>query len=367
MTYCHSIDWLQLHVKCPVTISAQDNFKYHVVKQDGQTRHFREVYEISVLTEAGNFETCATLATKPHSSFLGADMGLLKIANKYLYSPDLIGFVNELLRQFNFRFHAISRIDVALDFQQFNGGLPPETFIKRFLSGEVLKRQKSSFSVVGDHHAVNNYKYLRFGSRTSEICYYLYNKSAELAENKEKPWIRDYWKAAGFDTAKDVWRIEFSIKSSARELLDIETGEIIPFKALEVCQPEISFLLYKALFYKYFSFVKAQGISRKDRMEPVDLLTLEKPMIAIVRTCPKMESTRMDKVFIKRLEQHNIAMRSIDVNYAFYGAKLLYEYIERRGLIKWYLQRFPNGTADLTIMAKKAGFVHDEYLQATLI
>ncbi|WP_143306851.1 hypothetical protein [Chitinophaga vietnamensis] len=366
MNYCHVIDWLQLHVKCPVSIEAKDNFKYHTEKLDLQTRHFKEVYEISVLMPSGIYERCATLACKPHASFLGGDMGLLKIENKFLYQPDLRRFVAELLEQYNFRFHAISRIDIAMDFISFKDGLSPEKFIRDFLGDIYLKKHKAKFSVSGEHQSCNTFEYLRFGSKTSELNYYLYNKSRELEANKNKPWIREMWAAAGFDEKETVWRLEFSLKSSCKELLDYDGGEVVPFNGLEVITPEMSFTLFKTLFHKHFSFVHNNQGNRKDRMEEVHLLELIRPNTRVLRLSDKLESSRMDKVFIRRMEQHNNDMRKIDVNYAFYGAKILFEYIEKRALVKWYLKHFPNGSADLSAIGKRAGFISDEYRQQEL-
>ncbi|SEW50630.1 hypothetical protein [Chitinophaga arvensicola] len=366
MNYVHAIDWLQIHVKCPVAIQAKDNFTYHTEKTDYQTRQFREVYEISVLMPSGAYERCAVLACKPHAAFLGGDMGLLKIENKFLYQSDLKQFVVALLEQYHFKFHSISRLDLALDFTSFNGGLPPEDLIKNFLQEKWLKKHKAKFTVVGDHMERNAYEYLRFGAKTSEINYYMYNKSKELDFNKDKPWIRAMWEQAGFHPDAQVWRLEFSMKSSCKELVDYDFGEVIPVKALAIIDGDNSFTLFRTLFYKHFTFVRNTNGNRKDRMNEVDLLTLEKPNTVVLRLTEKMESTRMDKVVIKRMEAHNQYVRTIDKNYYLYGAKILMEYLIQRNLIEWYLQHFPGGSAELSVLGRKAGLITDEYLQQGL-
>lgn len=363
--YTHSIDWLQIHVKTPASISPKSG-RFSVELQDYQTRHFKEVYEIQFLTPAGSLERCATLACKPHAAFLGGDMGLLKIENKYLYQSELIDFVNDLLREFNFHFHSISRIDLALDFQKFER-ISPENFIRKFVIGTYLKKHKAKFSVMGQHLAKNVFQYLRFGSKASEMNYYLYNKTQELAENKNKPWISELWEKAGFDLEADTWRLEFSLKSSCRDLVNIETGEVSPMKGMEILQADAAFRLFKVLFKKYFCFVRnRQGVERKDRMTEVELLILDKPPVIIMRVSDKLESNRMDKIVIRRMEAHNREMRQIDKNYYFYGARLLMEFIKKRSLLKWYMERFPDGTADLAVIGKYAGVHHDTFTQGEI-
>ncbi|PSL43415.1 hypothetical protein CLV51_108104 [Chitinophaga niastensis] len=366
MNYCHVIDWLQVHVKCPIEIGAKDNFTYHTEKTDYQTRQFREVYEISVLMPNGTYERCAVLACKPHAAFLGNDMGLLKIENKFLYQSSLKEFVVNLLDQYSFRFHAISRMDVALDFTHFSGGMPPEDLIKNFLQEKYLKKNKAKFTITGNHLEKNSYDYLRFGSKTSEINYYLYNKSKELLDNKDKPWIRQMWLDAGFHKDAQVWRIEFSMKSSCKELLDFDFGETVACKALAIVDNETSFTLFKTLFFKYFSFVENNQGTRKDRMKDVVLLHLDKPNTVILRLTEKIESSRMDKVVIKRFEAHNQYLKTIDKNYFLYGAKSLMEFLIQRNLIEWYLQHFPGGSAELSVLGRKAGLIDDEYIQEKL-
>lgn len=366
MEYCHVVDWLQVHVKCPVTIQAKDTFTYHTEKADYQTRQFREVHEISVLMPSGTYERCAVLVCKPHAAFLGADMGLLKIENKFLYQANLKDFVITLLQQYNLKFHSISRLDLALDFTSFAGNLHPEQLIKNFLQEKILKKQKANFKVIGSHQEANKYEYLSFGAKTSEVNYYLYNKSAELDAVKNKPWIREMWRAAGFKEECQVWRLEFSLKSSCKELIEYDFGEVIPCKALAIIDGDTSFTFYKTLFYKYFSFVENGRGGRKDRMKDVVLLNLEKPNTVVLRLSEKVESTRIDKVVIKRLEAHNHAMKNVDKNYYLYGAKILMEYLIQRDLVKWYLRQFPGGSAELSILGRKAGLITDVYEQQPL-
>ncbi|MFB6458028.1 hypothetical protein ACE38W_22340 [Chitinophaga sp. Hz27] len=365
MKYVHAVDWLQIHVKCPVEIRAIDTFRYHTEKLDYQTRQFREVYEISVLMPSGDFEKCATLVCKPHASFLGGDMGLLKIENKFLYQSELKAFVIELLRQYHLKFHSISRLDLAIDFTSFENNLNPADFIKGFLSAEYVKKHRANFSLQGSHqNGCNLFNYIRFGSKTSEVNYYLYNKTVELNARKNKPWIREMWQQAGFAEDATVWRLEFSLKSSCKELIEYDFGEITPVKALTIIEPEKSFTFLSTLFHKHFSFFESGRGGRKDRLTPVCLLHLDKPNTVLMRLTEKAESSRMDKIFVKRLEAENQSARVIDKNYFLYGARILMEFLIKRDLVMWYLKQFPGGSAALSLLGIKAGLINDEFEQA---
>lgn len=330
-----SVDWLQMHVKVPyINYETIGHTKYQVEKQPYQTRHFKRIYTI---LQGG--EEVATLVSEPHSSIMQFDSGLLKINNKFLYQADLMEWVKQLLKDLELEFRSISRIDLAVDFQKFARGLRPEQFIRNFMNDKYLKvgKAKGRASFVTTAKG-KDYETLKFGSEQSDITYYLYNKSKEMREVKLKPWIEDNWYANGWDGKTDVWRLEFSLKSNTKAVVDPDTGqEIFSFKDIDVMTRIQE--VYNYNFTKYFSFVHTEKKCRKDRMKPVLLFSGRKYECVKINLSDKKDSTRSSKVFAKALMTVNQELRGHDFELAIFGSEYLSWYIQERNLQKWASQK----------------------------
>jgi len=272
MTNSLVLDWLTIQVIVPSQFFDKRVCGYKIEREDFQTRHFKSIYTIRNL----HGDEVAVLAADPHANILAFNKGLLKIINKYLYQDDFVSWLKGFLRHLDLKFCNISRIDIALDFEAFDNGLKPETFIQKFITNQFLKRDKSRFSQEGkpvedyydigykramreakrqrarsriaaadlddledapyglirrqkekraDYNRVSvkgntgsaagiEFETLKFGSEVSAVTYYMYNKTKELKDRKMKPWIVDNWKANGWNGCGNIWRLEFSIKPS---------------------------------------------------------------------------------------------------------------------------------------------------------
>ena len=329
-----TLDWLQLHVRQVPELYGPIMGAFTVLKSPGQTKQFRHIYAIYQ-----GKEKVATLVARPHSGILKPDSGLLKIENKYLYSYKVKQLVDNLLEDLQLSFKNISRLDIACDFNSFQNNLNPERFIHKFAFGDYVKLMKTKFNIHGMHRRSNTFEYIRFGSNTSTLCYYLYNKTIEMKEKTNKPYISENWKNKGLDLSREVWRLEFSIHSNPRGLVYGETGEVVPLSKLEVvdCYQEV----YKGLFHRYFDFRYEDGQAKKDRMKKIPLLALERPEANIMRLVDKVDSNRMDKIFMKMLIGTNQEMREIDFNVSNKIAELIKYYSDSRELSGYLQNKFP--------------------------
>jgi hypothetical protein len=147
-------------------------------------------------------------------------MILLKVLNEILYIEDYVKILSMFERHFKLKFNNITRFDICVDFCTFKNGLLPESLIKKYLSEKVVKSGKTKFYCIGSNHDTLKFDYLRFGSKTSVINTYLYNKSLEMSEVKTKPYIMDKWADLKGYNNTDVWRLEFSIKTPKMMLMD---------------------------------------------------------------------------------------------------------------------------------------------------
>lgn len=354
------IDWITMHIQMPCkeyTIPDNVAHKYRIERMKYQTRHFRAVYEIfSVNKFQQKDRRICTLACEPHSEILSMDSGLLKIDNNYLYRSDLLPFIKQLLLDLDLKFRSYSRLDIALDFLTFSRKLTPQKFIANFLSGDYIKKGRTTkYSLSGettycvhdgfgvDLNDIKNYKKslqtinfqtLKFGTPTSDITYYLYNKKQELEQVKMKPYIMDNWRANGWDGKQDVWRLEFSFSSNTDAIIDSNTGESITFKdinAIEKIQD-----IYAYHFKKYFSFVhRSKTTKRKSNMRAVSLFADMNCSHVKINLSDKKDSSRSHKIFAKMLHQVNHELRGNDFNLAIYGSQYLAKFVSDRGIEEW--------------------------------
>jgi len=329
-----TMDWLQIHVRQVPDAYPLQLGKFIIVRQDFHTKQFSDVYYIFI-----EKDMVATLVGRPHSGILQKDSGLLKIENKYLYQEGIKGLVEDLLKALDLKFINVSRIDIACDFNEFQKGLNPERFIYYFMNGQYVKLLKSKFFVSGMHTRNNSFEYIRFGASSSMLCYYIYNKSKEMNEVKQKPWITELWKEKGLDTSRDVWRLEFRIHSNPRGLVDEETGETYAFSKLEILDTYNE--VYRALFHKYMDFRYEDGQEKKCRMKKIPLLALQKPSANIMRLTDKMASNRSDKIFMRMMIELREELRGTDTKLNVTVQKLLNYYAYSRDLQEHIKRKFP--------------------------
>ncbi len=332
-----SLDWLQLRTYTTLPIDSIESDFLDIDKLEYSTRNFKSIHEIY----QGNNKV-ATIASEPQSTALHERLALLKIENNLLYDSDISLIVEQILEALQLEFQGISRIDIANDFNRFDLRIKPENFINRFFNSEYLKREKVNFNIRGKQGTKTTPTYLAFGSKLSDINYYLYNKTKEMENVKYKPWINEKWIEQKLDKSEDIWRLEFSLKANKNTLVNLETGELINLNSLEVINHEILNSLYCALIDKYFQFVKNDGKSRKDRMKPVRLLNTSSKSHTILKISDKKESTRSDKIFIKKMYQYNQELRGSDFFGAIESKANLKKFIESRNLESWVARKHPN-------------------------
>ena len=285
-----SIDWLSFHGTFANIPPTGD---YTIKQSEYGTKIFEEIYYYYF-----QGKQVATVTTKPRSTALHSDLSIIKFDNWCLYIPNLFDFVNYVLDMIGFETKGFSRLDLALDFNRFENGIDGHTLISQFVKDEYLHNGRGKFAISGVQKFTSTFEYLRLGSQSSPVRAYLYNKSTEMAEVKQKNYITDLWKQEGLDITKPVWRLEFSLTSGAFDWVEAETGECIIQK--DVDYTKLSFLmpLYQACVNKYFDFRKNDGTKNKTRMPKVNLINLTKT--AIIRNFPTLQTStgRREKILL---------------------------------------------------------------------
>lgn len=219
MVRCVNIDWLE--VFCIETEARNaDYFKrcgLVVNCRDYGTPQYREMFSVS--DESG--EPFIEIRRNPYS--LKCQGGIfeegachLRLVNIACYRKDPIGDLRNFIIQHGYRFQNISRVDICLDFLHFDDGKDPSEFLCQYAKGDYFKQHLSKISphgveVVGsdfEGHGIDGpysrqYSSWKWGAPSSAISVKLYNKSKELAEVKEKSYIRKQWLAAGLISHED--------------------------------------------------------------------------------------------------------------------------------------------------------------------
>lgn len=354
MQKCLAVDWLTLMVTMPRKDFENHKCRFEIRKNDHQTRHFKQIHYIY----APGGDEVGYVAHDPHSEILAPEAGLLKLNNKYLYQEGLKEWVIKLLAELKMTFCSISRIDLALDFQRFNNNLCPGNFIRKYISDAYLKTGRAQFNLQGKEGSSKGkaYESLKFGSAESDIQYYIYNKTKEMAAVKHKQWIEDNWKANGYDGDGDVWRLEFRLKKSKKgiyaidekqhPIMDIRTGEIKGYRPVKHSRLVFDMEtldsldniseLYSYLFNRYFTFVHNNKGKRKDRCKPVTLFSkgFETKGVAI-KLSEKREADRAARIFAKHLHKLEYEMKGLDFGLAQWAHEFSGYYIMSRGLESW--------------------------------
>lgn len=172
----------------------------------------------------------ATIMCEPRVSTIRRSMCLVKVANPLLYSGRWLWYLQDILDALKWKYNAISRVDVCCDFNYFYGNLSPAEFIRRYLHSGRYDVENPSYyrvgsnkyetigkKVVQDGSILHQSEYLRFGTRSTGVCVYLYNKTKELNDKGGKKYIRECWSEFGLEDTDEtpVFRLELSIMTGA--------------------------------------------------------------------------------------------------------------------------------------------------------
>ena len=242
---CVSIDWLEIYAKedssrYPLNADYFRNRGYFVNERDYGTRVYAEMFTVED-KEGHPFVEVRRKPLSAASSFTGLDEYSchLRLVNRACYYDDAVSRLRDFMLEHNYIFQRIFRIDICYDFTQFDFGDRPDRVAQRIITKKYRKVNQGRISThAQDRWDDYEWETLSWGSPTSMVSTKMYNKTKELARPKaDKPYIRQMWMECGLvddpialtkkdengvQKKQDVWRVEFSMKSSARNWIVIE-------------------------------------------------------------------------------------------------------------------------------------------------
>lgn len=325
-----SCDWLSLY--CHVNFITS-NSMYQFIKHEQGTRQFKELYNVYDLVDG---ELYATVQAKPYSRIIPANAAIVKISNRYLYKQNWNTQIMYFLNLCHFIPQSISRIDICCDFNKFDNNLGVNSFIQGFMRSRYLKNGRATYQIQGEQKAEHEVSYLRFGQHDSEVSVYLYNKSKEMREVVNKPYITELWKKNGLDTTKDVWRLEISLKTTQTRFIIQKTGETFRLDLDFIKTHGILENIFDCVALKYFEFKHNNLTKNKSRMKTVVFFNDMKSSLSIYTPTNDACSNRMDKILIKKLANAMTELRLTESEFPEYIAETLATYIEQKDLVQWY-------------------------------
>lgn len=335
-----NVDWLALYVGIQ---GRPLNGRFTFQKMDFGSAIFEEIYTVY---DSLQNEKVAILQRKPYSKILPRDAGIIKFENRILYRPNWQTYCTFVCDSSYFEIRGISRIDLCTDFNMFEKNLHPQSFIKGFIDCKYLKIGNTKYSMEGSQDGkkgivkgtadyYQDYKYIRFGTREHEVSSYLYNKSVELREVKDKPYIRQAWEQGCLDTTKDVWRLEFSLRNKQMRYVLNNTGEQFRLDLDFIKTQGIVDNIFCACYQKYFDFRYNDGQAKKCRMKRVNLISNASTTLSMYVPTNEACSGRMDKIILNKLTDTRANLRVDDewLENLFEEAAL--RYAEQKGMLEY--------------------------------
>lgn len=291
---CVNLDWLEVHVMEPPADPHDANYFRRagltVVERDYGTRVYREMFTVND-TRGNPF---VEVRRNPYSTGYGGVHAVeechLRLVNAACYFDDAAARLQQFMDAYHYTFNRISRVDICMDFERFDEGDYPAAFLARYLRQVYSKINQGNITAHGaDRWNGQLWNSVSWGSPTSAIGTKFYNKTQELYDQAtgtyRKPHIRYAWLKCGLidDFHKvlkkrddgwytpQIWRVEFSIRSSVKKWFAIElNGKEKHYQSIRNtldmydCREKL-LTLFASLQQHYFHFKHYEKGQRKDR------------------------------------------------------------------------------------------------------
>lgn len=336
MIRCVNLDWLEVYclesgVNYPHDVEYFMQRGVEVQARPYGTRVYAEMFTIYDECHEPSIE----VRRRPISAKMGGGPSVLnpmachiRLVNRSCYRDDAIDLLRSFLITHGFEFQRISRVDIALDFERFDMGDKPAEFMRRYMAGRYSKINQASIHAHGsDTWEARVWNSVSWGAPRSMVSTKFYCKSLELRQAHDKPYIRQAWakcglvddfmtllkrKADGKEYRPDIWRVEFSLRSSVKgwvltEDFHQKKRKLVSIRNTLSCYDTRPKMLdiFASLADKYFYFVKYKSGVRKDRCEHKVLFnfTTQNDFYRIERPATSRKPDAEEATLRKRIEQ----------------------------------------------------------------
>lgn len=291
---CINVDWLECYCleSQPRDAHYFASLGFEVQGRDYGTRLYKQMFTIFV--EGQPFVEVrrepSSLGSATASKFFDPRSCHIRLCNRTCYCNNAGELMRDFLDAHGYVFMNLCKIDIAMDFEKFDTGDVPAKFLERYLKGRYSKVNQCNLAVHGkDEWDGRLYNSVSWGSKSSPVFTRFYDKTMELREAKDKPYIRQAWASCGLvddfiqltKVGEDgvvykprIWRLEFSISSSVKNWVCFDVDQLGNRTHLSKRNDLSMYLnreslipMYASLVNHYFHFKKFQEGVRKDRCE----------------------------------------------------------------------------------------------------
>lgn len=290
---CVNLDWLELYcLEDDIGFPHDANFfrraGFHVEEREYGTPMYNEMFTLYDHFD----EPLIEIRRDPKSAETRQINGLfdprschVRLSNRTCYFANPVQLLQQFIEQYGLHYQRISRVDICYDFTTFDYGDNPADFMRRYMKNRYTKINQANISAHGtDAWGGRTWNSVSWGSKKSMVGTKFYNKKLELSEARDKPYIRQAWRAAGLvddeylltkdGNPVDIWRVEFSVKSGTRNwfIMENEQGKKKRIQSvrntLDVYDTkEKLWQMFLSLADHYFHFKKFEEGKRKDLCE----------------------------------------------------------------------------------------------------
>lgn len=290
---CVNLDWLEVHALEPITQPHDAEYfrtmGFHVIERDYGTRIYHEMFTLTDYHDEPFIEIRRNPKSAGVVGIHSPNECHIRLHNRTCYFDNAAGVLDEFLSRYGYEFKRISRVDVCLDFERFDKGDDPQRFLVRYLKHRYAKINQGRISMHGvDEWHGQSWNSVSWGSVHSMVKTRFYNKSLQLREVKDKPYIRWSWfqaglvddpiactktKADGTKYEPTIWRVEFAIMSPRKRWFEIEVNgnrksrQSIKNTLDMWAGRDHLWQMFASLARHYFRFVIYEKDKRKDRCQ----------------------------------------------------------------------------------------------------
>ena len=349
MKATYNVDWVECYCVEQDFFGTPDyyrNLGYIVKEHDYGTRMYKQVFDVF----APNNRPLYHITRDPYS-VRGREKGgifpigacHIKVQNNLLYNDDWCVELLAFLIDNHYEFKCISRIDLCCDLQQFADGTLPKTLVAGYFAGKYHKVNQPNFTAHGvdNEYGLKIYNSVSWGSKNSSVSSIIYNKSKELKEVKDKPYIRDQWTQAGFDPKKTTWRIELKIKSDGRRLLNKESGEIQELRLTDFdtkSKVKAQFLKYAQHYFRWKN--AKNGVKKKNCNDKKLFDDLPLDNWAPYRSLGEDGAKRSDRIAVGYLQTFRERAVSFSGEEQEALNKAISIILQHKRLVKWFRKKY---------------------------
>lgn len=227
----------------------------------------------------------------------------VKLCNEWCYNDSWAYIFKTALRSFRINPIRPSRIDLAGDVQNFECGVPASVVAQKLMQRQYYKIHQSNWRAVGNDAASLSWNSLGFGSKSSPVYTRFYNKTLELRQEKDKQYIRECWELAGLDMSKDVWRVEFALTDTGRDVIDDETGECFSLSIDDIDDHDKVTALFCHYAQHYWDIRKVEGDKRRYDCKRLAMFPTSPNQFLPVQRPHYSTCTRTDRLVLKRMQE----------------------------------------------------------------